>query len=86
MPHGVQRLLAFLAMARLPVHRSRVAGQPGSNTVAEWRALGKLRSALWRLRRIRSVVVRSIGERLVLDAAIAVDLAELTELSIYSRR
>ena len=79
-PHGVQRLLAFLAMARLPVHRSRVAGQLWPD-VAEWRALGNLRSALWRLRRIRSVVVRSIGERLVLDAAIAVDLAELTELS-----
>src|SRR5688572_22393282 len=26
-PRGVQRLLAFLAIARTPVHRSRVAGQ-----------------------------------------------------------
>ena len=80
MPHGVQRLLAFLAIARQPVHRSRVAGQLWPD-VAEWRALGNLRSALWRLRRVRSRVVRSVGGRLVLDSAVRVDLRELTDLS-----
>lgn len=80
-PHGVQRLLAFLAISRLPVHRSRIAGQLWPD-VAEWRALGNLRTALWRLRRVRSRVVRPIGERLVLDAAVGVDLRELTDLSL----
>lgn len=80
LPHGVQRLLAFLAIARQPVHRSRVAGQLWPD-VAEWRALGNLRSALWRLRRIRSRVVRTSGERLVLDSAVRVDLRDLIDLS-----
>jgi DNA-binding SARP family transcriptional activator len=80
-PHGVQRLLAFLAIARIPVHRSRMAGQLWPD-VAEWRALGNLRSALWRLRRVRSRVVRPVGEHLGLDPAVVVDLRELTELSL----
>jgi DNA-binding SARP family transcriptional activator len=81
-PHGVQRLLAFLAIARQPVHRSRVAGQLWPD-VAEWRALGNLRSVLWRLRQVRSRAVRSVGDRLSLDPAVRVDIRELTELSTH---
>jgi len=80
-PPGVERLLAFLAISRLPIHRSRIAGQLWPD-VAEWRALGNLRTALWRQRRILDRVVRTIGERLVLDHAVAVDLRELTDLSL----
>lgn len=79
-PHGVQRLLAFLAIAARPVARSRVAGQLWLD-VPEWRALGNLRSALWRLRRISQPIVRSIDDRLVLDSEVAVDLVELTQLT-----
>jgi DNA-binding SARP family transcriptional activator len=80
LPHGVQRLLAFLTVARYPVHRSRVAGQLWPD-VAEWRALGNLRSVLWRLRHVPGPVVRSIGDRLWLDPAIRIDLRDLTELA-----
>jgi DNA-binding SARP family transcriptional activator len=80
-PHGVQRLVAFLAMAARPVSRSRVAGQLWLD-VPEWRALGNLRSALWRLRRIRQPIVRSIDDRLALDSTVEVDLADLTQLTV----
>lgn len=79
-PHGVQRLLAFLTIARLPVHRSRVAGQLWPD-VAECRALGNLRSVLWRLRHVPASVMRPIGDRLGLDPAVRIDLRELTELA-----
>jgi DNA-binding SARP family transcriptional activator len=77
-PHGVQRLLAFLAVAHRPISRSRVAGQLWPD-VAEWRALGNLRSLLWRLRQLPSVA-RANDERLCLDPAVVLDVAELTEL------
>ena len=79
-PHGVQRLLAFLALAGQPVTRSRVAGQLWLD-VPEWRALGNLRSALWRLGRLPHGLVRSLDDRLSLDPDVEVDLAELTQLS-----
>lgn len=79
-PPGVQRLLAFLAIARQPIRRSRVAGELWPD-VAEWRALGNLRSVLWRLSRIRDGAVRVLGDRLTLDASIEIDLQALTELA-----
>jgi DNA-binding SARP family transcriptional activator len=79
-PHGVQRLLAFLAMSGQPVARSRVAGQLWLD-VPEWRALGNLRSALWRLGRLPRRLVQSLDDRLTLDSDVEVDLAELTKLS-----
>lgn len=79
-PHGVQRLLAFLAVAGCPVPRSRVAGQLWLES-AERRALGNLRTALWRLRRIPRPIVRALDERLMLDTDVRVDVEELTTLS-----
>lgn len=79
-PHGVQRLLAFLAVAGCPVPRSRVAGQLWLD-VTEQRALGNLRSALWRLKGIPRAVVRTLDERLMLHPDIRVDVDELTDLS-----
>lgn len=79
-PHGVQRLLAFLALARSPVARSRIAGQLWLD-VPEWRALGNLRSALWRLRRVQRPIVRSLDDRIALDGDVKVDLEELTSLT-----
>lgn len=80
-PHGVQRLLALLAVGGHPVARSRVAGQLWLD-VPEWRALGNLRSALWRLRRIPRTIVRAFDERISLDPEVEVDLEELIELSV----
>jgi DNA-binding SARP family transcriptional activator len=79
-PRGVQRLLAFLAISGRPIARSRVAGQLWLD-VPEWRALGNLRTALWRLRRVPCRVVRAMDERLSLDPKVQVDVVELTELS-----
>lgn len=79
-PHGVQRLLAFLAIGRRPITRSAVAGQLWLD-VPEWRALGNLRSALWRLRRIPGRIVRTIDERVMLEPHLEVDVSELLELS-----
>lgn len=80
-PHGVQRLLALLAVGGHPMTRSRVAGQLWPD-VPEWRALGNLRSALWRLRRIPATIVRTFDERISLDPEVEVDLEELIELSV----
>lgn len=79
-PPGVQRFLAYLAVAQQPVRRSRIAGELWPD-VAEWRALGNLRSVLWRLRRIRNGAVRDLGDRLALDASVEVDLRLLTDLA-----
>jgi DNA-binding SARP family transcriptional activator len=81
-PHGVQRLLAFLAIGRAPVSRSTMAGQLWLD-VPEWRALANLRTALWRVKRIPGSIVRSIDERLMLDPDLAVDVSDLTELSTH---
>jgi len=79
-PPGVQRLLAFLAVARQPIRRSRVAGELWPE-VAEWRALGNLRSVLWRLGRTRSGAVRVLGDRLTLHPSVEIDLRVLTDLA-----
>jgi DNA-binding SARP family transcriptional activator len=79
-PHSVQRLLAFLAVAKGPLPRSRVAGQLWLD-VPEWRALGNLRSALWRLRLIPPQVVRALDDRIGLAPEVHVDLAELQDVS-----
>ena len=79
-PPAAQRLLACLGVARQPVHRSRIAGQLWPD-VAEERALGNLRSALWRLRRVTGPAVRSLDARLDIDPGVRVDLKELTDVA-----
>lgn len=79
-PRSVQRLLAFLAIGRRPVSRSKAAGQLWLD-VPEWRALGNLRTALWRLGRIPRRVVQTIDERIALDPTLTVDITEIAELS-----
>lgn len=79
-PHGVQRLLAFLAIARRPIARSRVAGQLWLDAT-EGRALANLRSALWRLHRLPRRVVSSLDERLAIAPEVDVDIMELSALS-----
>jgi DNA-binding SARP family transcriptional activator len=80
-PRSVQRLLAFLAVAGRPVPRSRVAGQLWFD-VPEWRALGNLRSALWRLRRLPNPMVETVDERLALTSEVEVDVDELARLTL----
>ena len=77
LPHSVERLVAFLALARRPVARSRVAGNLWSDA-SEARSSGSLRSALWRLRDVGWPVVRSLDRRLELSPEVTVDAIELT--------
>ncbi len=79
-PHGVQRVLALIALAGQPMQRSRIAGQLWPD-VPEWRALGNLRSALWRLRPAGREVTRLVGDRVALDPQVVVDVDSLTQLA-----
>jgi len=84
-PHGVQRLLAYLGMTGRPVARSRVAGELWQD-VTEGRALGNLRSSLWRLRRIPRPLVQMLDDSLALDADVAIDLLDFEAFSNNLRR
>ncbi len=79
LPHSVERVVAFLAIVRGPVTRARLAGSLWPE-VADHRAQGDLRSALWRLRRI-TVVIREEDSRLALAPEIDVDVSDLTDLT-----
>lgn len=79
LPHSVERIVAFLAMNRIPVNRARLAAALWPD-VADHRANGDLRSALWRLRRLTGVIDES-DSRLALAPDVDVDTADMTDLS-----
>jgi DNA-binding SARP family transcriptional activator len=79
-PHSAQRVIAYLALAQRPVARSRLAGELWLD-VPEGRALGNLRSALWRLQRIPSEIVSRADERLTLAKETQVDLDDVAQLA-----
>lgn len=72
-PTGGRRLLAFVALRRTRLERCYVAGTlwPACNDV---RAIGDLRSALWRLRCAGIDVVLADKRSLILDPAVDVDV------------
>ncbi len=78
-PHGVERVVAFLGITRVPTSRTRLAGLLWPN-VSEQRASGDLRSALWRLRRITGVI-REENRSLSLVPDVDVDVLEMTQLA-----
>jgi DNA-binding SARP family transcriptional activator len=78
--HSAERVIAYLALAGRPVRRSRVAGELWPD-VPESRALGNLRSALWRMPARASWLVASVGGQLSLAHDVLVDLAEALELA-----
>jgi len=75
LPLPAQRLLAFLALQRHPVLRGYVAGTLWLDS-SEEHAAGSLRSALWRVRQLGVPLVETIGHRLQLRTAVAVDVHE----------
>jgi DNA-binding SARP family transcriptional activator len=77
LPHGVQRLVAYLALADRPT-RAAVAGLLWPD-VCEERAQGSLRSALWRLHKVAPGLVESSGGALFLARGVRVDVREFTE-------
>ena len=80
LPISAQRLVAFLALVDRPVPRSRVAGTLWPDT-SDGRAMGNLRSVLWRLRRSGDGVVSTTDGVLALAARVAVDVHDLVGLA-----
>lgn len=72
-PAGSRALLAFVALQRVPSDRAHVAGTLWPY-VSDARAVGDLRSALWRLRRAGIDVVRADKRTLWLADDAAVDV------------
>src|SRR5438132_42570 len=78
-PLTAQRLLAFLALHDRPLSRLFVAGSLWPDT-AEVRSSANLRSALWRLRRPGTALVKSTAQHLNLHPDVVVDLRETSDL------
>jgi DNA-binding SARP family transcriptional activator len=77
LPGPERRVLAYIALQDGAARRTRVAGALWPE-LAETRAMGNLRSALWRIRRLADGLVRSSGESLSLAEACRIDVHELT--------
>lgn len=77
MPHSVQRVLAFLALARAPVGRLRLSGALWGEASQE-RADGNLRSTLWRLGRLRARIVERTSDCLAIAPGVQVDIWDLS--------
>jgi DNA-binding SARP family transcriptional activator len=77
-----QRLLAYLALRRRPVQRDHAAEELWLDSSQD-RALGSLRSALWRLRQSPCELVRVRGCRLEIAPEVRVDVSEALS---WSRR
>ena len=70
---GSERLLAFLALGARPMMRNFIAFTLWPDKDEE-RALGNLRSAVWRLRRVGLGLIESSGQRMRIGRDVAVDL------------
>ena len=79
-PRAEQRLLACLALADRPRPRSTIAGQLWPDS-SEALALGRLRTALWRLRRVDVDVAQAVGDQVGLGGGVRDDVHELSVLA-----
>jgi len=75
-PPRVQRLLAFMALQRRPLHRAYVAGRLWLD-LSQDQAHGCLRTALWRAAALRAPVVAATATHVSLAPALEVDVHEL---------
>lgn len=78
-PHGVERVLAYLGVMRGSVSRSLVAATLWPE-VDGFRANGNLRTALWRMRRATGVIQEE-NHQLTLAPQVSVDVTEIVELT-----
>jgi DNA-binding SARP family transcriptional activator len=76
-PGSAQRLLAFLALQSRPILRVYVAGCLWLDSDEE-HANASLRSALWRLHRLRPKLVRSTNSHLALAPGLDVDVRTMS--------
>jgi DNA-binding SARP family transcriptional activator len=81
LPPAGERLVAFLALARHPVARHRVAGVLWPE-VTEARALASLRSTIWKLRRCAVGMVEVRDDRLRIAPSVTVDTDEFSDRSL----
>jgi DNA-binding SARP family transcriptional activator len=79
-PRAEQRLLACLALADRPRPRSTIAGQLWPDS-SEAHAMGRLRTALWRLRQVDTGLAQGVGEQVGLGGGVRDDVHELTVLA-----
>lgn len=79
-PQQGQRMLAMLALNGRSLPRSVVAGRLWPES-SEARALGSLRSTLWRLRGIDRSLISAEGPTLNLNPSVAADIDELTQIT-----
>jgi DNA-binding SARP family transcriptional activator len=77
-PMSVQRLVAFVALAKRPLQRLYVAGTLWLHSSDE-HANASLRTALWRLGRTGLHVIESLGTQIRLYEDVEVDVRELTD-------
>ena len=84
LPQGVRRLVAYLALSGRPV-RAAVAGHLWPD-VCEERALGSLRSALWRLHKVAPGLVETrFAGVLVKDDSLREHVVARTALGRYAQ-
>jgi DNA-binding SARP family transcriptional activator len=76
LPHGVQRVLAFLALQPRPVQRAYVAGRLWLDS-SQQRANASLRTMLWRARVPAGDLLETTSTHVRLDPHVQVDLHEL---------
>ena len=74
---SLQRVLAYLALAGGLVERSRVAGELWPE-VTEKRALGNLRSVLWRADKAPRSLIETAERRLRISAQLTVDMRRVS--------
>jgi DNA-binding SARP family transcriptional activator len=79
-PLAERRLLASIALHDRPRARSALVGQLWPDTTTD-RALGRLRTALWRVRRSGWPLIEVVAGDLALNSSVVVDVGELIALS-----
>jgi len=77
LPHGAQRLLAFLALHERPLSRAFVAGTIWMDASSE-HASANLRTALWRVRRPERPLVETTQSQIRLVSEVDVDVRVVT--------
>ncbi|GLZ16291.1 hypothetical protein Acsp04_65260 [Actinomadura sp. NBRC 104425] len=76
-PHSVERVLAYLALAERPVSRTKLASALWLVS-SEQQAANNLRTTLWRVGRADARLLSADSDRLRLSPTVRVDLVELS--------
>jgi DNA-binding SARP family transcriptional activator len=83
-PRAQRRLLALVALRR-DTNRNTAVGLLWPEGT-EARALGNLRTALWRLQQLSVPTIRVAGDAISLDPRLRLDVSELVAMSVLARQ